>query len=810
MRNSRGGALSTLIVLLSVALSFVSPSLLRADEPAPKTRTATRVDFGRQIRPILSDNCFHCHGPDSHTRKAKLRLDVKEGVFATTRDGKKVVAPGKADESELYARLITHESSELMPPEKSGKKLTPVQIRLLKDWINQGAPMTDHWAFLPPRRPEIPVTKRTDWVKSPIDAFVLRRLENEGLSPTAEADRATLIRRVTLDLIGLPPTPREVADFLADRSTNAYEKIVDRLLSSNHYGERMAMQWLDYARFADSHGFQTDSSRQMWPWRDWVIDAYNRNMPFDRFTIEQLAGDLLPKATRSQIVATGFHRNHRINGEGGSIDEEWRIENIVDRVDTTGITWLGLSFGCARCHDHRFDPITMKDYYQLFAFFNNVPETGMLKQNRGGGNSEPTIELPSPEHEAEIARLDAEIKTTEASLSDAKQANDMNLVAAEETKINALKKERQQVLNSIPNVMVMREGPPRDAFILLRGQYDKRGGKVSAALPEIFGSLPPGAPANRLGLAQWIASPSNPLTARVWVNRAWEHFFGVGIVKTSENLGSQAEPPSDSELLDWLATEFVRLGWDMKAMQKAIVMSATYRQSSHVTPELLERDPENRLLARGSRFRLSGEIVRDQVLSVAGLLSPKIGGPSARPYMPDGVWDETSVYGDLLKYKSDSGEGLYRRTMYTIWKRTAAPPTMLIFDAPNRELCVVRRSRTNTPLQALALLNEVTYVEAARKLGERMMIEGGDTPASRLTYGFRLATGRMPRPNELQVLERGWSADHGKFRGRPDAAAKLIGFGSAPTASGLDRAELAAYTLSANVILNLDEFVTRE
>lgn len=757
-----------------------------------------KIDFGRQIRPLLSDNCFHCHGPDEKTRKAKLRLDTKDGLLGKTRDGKAIVLPGKSAESELIARLHPDDASELMPPVKSGKKLSADQQRLLKDWVDQGAPWSDHWAFVAPKRPDVPKTSNDAWVRNPIDAFVLARLDREKLSPAAEADKTTLIRRASLDLTGLPPTPAEIDAFLADKSADAYEKVVDRLLASSHYGERMAMNWLDYARFADSNGFQTDSSRGMWPWRDWVIDAYNRNMPFDQFTVEQLAGDLLPNATRSQQVATGFHRNPRLNGEAGLIQKEWLVETIVDRVDTTGLTWLGLTVGCARCHDHRFDPVRQKEYYQLFAFFNNVAESGTLLANRKGGNTEPVIPVPTADQQRQIESL-------QAALEEAQQGGkDESEIAKLKSKIEDVEK------NFGATVMVMREGKQRDTFVLLRGQYDKPGEKVAAALPTVFGSLPPGAPANRLGLAKWVVDPANPLTARVWANRAWEHFFGVGIVKTSENLGSQADAPSHPQLLDWLATEFVRLKWDMKAMHKLIATSATYRQSSKVAPGAAERDPENRLLARGSRFRLPAELVRDQALAASGLLTTKIGGPSVRPYMPDGVWDETSVYGDLRGYKHDKGEGLYRRTMYTIWKRTAAPPTMLIFDAPSREVCAVRRSRTNTPLQALALLNEVTYVEAARKLGERMMLEGGKGVNLRLTFGFRLATGRKPTAAELKVLRDGFVADARRFGKDPEAARKLIGLGDTPAPASLDAPQLAAFTLAANVILNLDECVTRE
>jgi len=979
---------------------------------------AADVDFARDVRPVITEYCFACHGPDEKGRKADLRLDTRDGLTAAAKD--------------VLARVTSTDPAERMPPAKGGKALSAAQVGVIKSWVEGGAKWSAHWAFEAPKRPAVPATKHA--VVNPIDAFARARLEKEKLTPSPEASRETLIRRLSLDLTGLPPTPKEVDDFLADRTPNAYEKVVDRLLASPHYGERMAMPWLDYARFADSNGFQTDTSRAMWPWRDWVVRAYNRNLPFDQFTVEQLAGDMLPNATRDQVIATGFNRNHRLNGEGGLIGEEWRVETVIDRVDTTALTWLGMTAGCARCHDHKYDPISQAEYYRLFAFFNNVPESGTLAANRGGGNSDPAVTVAGPGQEAELAKLRAAVGAAEAAAADAANALP-KLVAAWEPGFKAAhadakeswtvlspravsgsgmgKFERQAdgsylavgqsppydlytvvspvaagplsavrlecipdkslpnqsvgrapngnfVLTSVeaavtapslkepvklrfvraeadysqpgwdvknllggdpkrgwaadgptrraplaaalvadapvvvpadatltvkllhealnhhsigrfrlsvtgagpgtvtlagprvpsavkavldtdaakrtpaqaaaltafyrstadgpvrradqaaaaakkqladfeaklPTVMVMQEGSPRESFVLMRGQYDRRGAKVTPGVPAALPPLPVGAKADRLAFARWVASAENPLTARVWVNRAWEHFFGAGLVRTTENLGTQAEFPSHPELLDWLATEFVRLGWDMKATHKLIVMSATYRQSSRVTPDLLVRDPENRLMTRGPRFRLPGELVRDQALAASGLLTPTVGGPSVRPYMPAGVWDEVSVYGDLRNYKMDAGPDRHRRTMYTVWKRTAAPPTMLLFDAPNREVCTVRRSRTNTPLQALALLNEFTYVEAARALAARMKAEGG---ADRLTYGFRLVTARRPTAAELAVLAEGYAADLARFRADPDAAKRLAG-----------DAELAALTLTANVLLNLDEVVTRE
>ena len=1007
------------------------------------------VDFNRDVRPILADHCFTCHGFDEATRKAGLRLDSKTEAFKPAKSGETPIVPGSLDDSEIIQRILATEADRVMPPTKGGKSLSAAQKETLKRWVNEGATYRVHWAFEPPTRAAVPKIKDTNWPRNPIDTFVLARLEADGLHPTAEANRTTLIRRLSLDIIGLPPTLAEIDAFVADKSPNAYEKVVDRLLASEHYGERMAMPWLDFARYADSNGYQSDSSRDMSPWRDWVIRAFNRNEPFDQFTIEQLAGDLLPNPTRDQIVATGFNRNHRLTSEGGSIQEEWRVETVIDRVETTSLTWLGLTLGCARCHDHKYDPISQKEFYQFFSFFNNVPESGMVGNETR--NTDPVVVVPTSAQEADLIKREAEVAqatkrvqeaekdlpklvaawesgflkqvrgtkpawtlitptsvvssggatfkrledsswlasgknathdiytisaaiapgpltgimletfpdgslpnqslgrypngnyvltgveaevsapelksplrahfvTAEADFSqpgyeaklliDANPANgwaiagndpenrknrrlvlgvDATIAVPENATLTvrlkheaidrhnigrfrvsttsrpretvkldasqtavaivplletpqdkrtpsqhneiaayfrkeadspvrradqslaAAQKAVQDLRESFANTLVMSELPkPREAFLLIRGQYDRRGEAVTAAMPAALTTSTSKKPLNRLDLARWIASPNNPLTARVWVNRAWEKFFGTGLSKTTENLGTQAEFPSHPELLDWLATEFIRTGWDMKAMQKLIVMSATYRQSSHATKTLIDRDPENRLFAHGPRFRLSGEVVRDQALALSGLLVDKVGGPAVRPYMPDGVWDETSKYGNLRNYQADKGDGLYRRTLYTIWKRTAAPPTLLLFDAPNRETCTIKRSRTNTPLQALALLNEVTYVEAARKLAERMMIEGGPTPETRIEYGFRLVTGRAITPAERKVLLEGFNGDLAHYRKDKDAARKLIVSGNTKPNAKLSAEELAAFSLTANVLLNLDEVVTKE
>ena len=1024
----------------------------------------TTVDFNRDVRPILSDRCFACHGPDAEDRQAGLRLDLRAAATAALESGVTAVVPGDPAASALAERNTSTDPDLVMPPPHNGKPITPAEAEILRRWIAAGAEYQGHWAFERVERPAVPAVPDTGWAKTPIDRFILARLAAEGLAPNAEAERVTLARRLALDLTGLPPDPAAVDAFLADTAPDAYEKYVDALLASPHYGERMAIEWLDAARYADSHGYQTDSSRSNWPWRDWLIRASNDNLPFDQFTIQQLAGDMLPDASRDQVVATGFNRNHRINGEGGIIAEEWRVETVIDRVETTGQTWLGLTVGCSRCHDHKYDPLTQREFYALFALFNNVPENGTImgSSNRSGGNSDPLFEIPSPEQDVELARLtqvvadaeaavasevagiDALVAAWEKSLGGAVatagkawepfeplelrsaggasfrrsedgswvvegtnpprdtyefesllpgqsfggllievipdaaladggfgRAGNGNIVVSKleveiepaeggdpvpvklaraeadyeqqnwpaaavltgqkgkgwaidgndpakrqprhlavfpaavvnvtensrlvvrirqeafdghaigrfrlsvtgvdpalmgaggpnmppavttalavgadkrskdqqqtlrkfyrekvdgpikraEAAREAAKKSLAEFRQTLPTAMVMKEGSPREAFLLLRGEYDKRGEKVPPGLPAFLPPLPEGTQADRLALARWIVSRDNPLTARVWVNRAWERFFGTGLCKTSENLGSQAEYPSHPELLDWMAAEFMEgtslppIGgqpagpWNMKAFTKLLVTSAVYRQAATVTPDKLAKDPGNRLLARAPRIRLPGEIVRDQALAAAGLIVPTIGGPSVRPWMPDGVWDETSKYGDLRGYKPDTGAGRYRRSMYTVWKRTAAPPTMLLFDAPNRETCQVKRSRTNTPLQALALLNETTFVEAAQGLAKRMLAEGGGSPAERLARGFRLAIGRVPTAAELATLVAGFEADRAAFAADAAAAEKFAGFGLVKPPEGMAAQEFAAYALTANVIINLDEFVMRE
>jgi hypothetical protein len=706
----------------------------------------------------------------------------------------------------------------------------------------------NHWAFVTPCRPDRPEVKNPRWCRNAIDRFILARLEKENLAPSPEAPRETLIRRVTLDLTGLPPTPADVDAFLADSSPDAYPRLVDRLLASHRYGEHMATDWLDSARYGDSHGFADDYTRTMWHWRDWVIDAFNRNLAFDRFTVTQLAGDLLPGATQQDTIATGFNRNSRANTESGSIDEEWRVENAIDRVETTATVFLGLTLGCARCHDHKYDPISQKEFYQLFAFFNSLNERGVYWEKRG--NEPPLVSFASPENQQRMQQLNTAFAAAEKELREAeaalatppvfgattvglmaslpgqgpllaacallhgRTASSLDQSAKEERskKLTKLRKEREEYESNVPSVMVMEELPkPRDTYLLKRGQYDMpdQRRKLEPALPAFLPPLPEQAPRNRLGLARWLVAANNPLMARVTVNRFWQHYFGIGLVKTADNFGTQGEAPSHPELLDWLATELVRTGWDIKAMQKAIVLSATYRQSSRASATSLARDPDNRLLARGPRFRLPAEVLRDNALAISGLLMEKIGGPPIKPYQPEGLWKDLEG-GAGTVYVQDKGASLYRRSLYILRRRSVPHPLLATFDAPTREICQVQRQRTDTPLQALALLNEVAYVEAARHLAQRMLTEGGATATSRLTYGFRRATARAPIPTELQILEKGLDRYWTIYRGDPESARQLLAHGDSPRNDKLDTTELAAYASVATILLNLDETLTKE
>ncbi|MBI4892233.1 MAG: DUF1553 domain-containing protein [Acidobacteria bacterium] len=962
--------------------------------------SAGTLSFNRDIRPILSDRCFACHGPDAASRKSKLRLD-QEGA------SRQAIVPGDAEQSELYKRITSPSQIKRMPPAYLGHKaLSPEEIAKLKQWIAEGAHYESHWAFAPPQRPQVPAGRNA------IDFLVRKRLEREGLSLSPPAAPNTLLRRVTFDLTGLPPTPQETASFLANPAS--YGATIDRLLASPRYAERMTIRWLEAARYADSNGYQSDGPRDMYRYRDWVLDAFRANMPFDQFTIEQLAGDLLPNPTLSQRIATAFHRNHSTSAEGGIVDEEFRVQYVADRAETTSTVFLGLTAGCARCHDHKYDPIRQKDFYQLFAFFNNVPEKGFVYDF---GNEEPYIRAPYPDQQAKLDEFDRRLAASRSHLAALTPAADQafarwrrrlpaenwtvtdglqfhapqaqsfdgrreasygnetaqfsfhdpytfsawirpespdgailsrgqdyfegqghflhlmqgklrfhatyrwsdlamrletvdplplgrwqhvavsydgsmhasnvsiyvngikqkvrilfdqpiwpfdtkepfrigagggrrfqgeirdvrvytRVLSGAETAVlagqnedgrlrmwfdelyappawrqarsalNALAAERAAYFAKIPTVMVMVESDtPRQAYILRRGAYDAHGEEVQPNVPAFLPPLPAGAPRNRLALARWLVSKDNPLTARVTVNRLWQMLFGTGLVKTVEDFGAQGEPPIHVELLDWLAVEFMESGWDIHHILKTIVTSETYRQSSAVSPSLQQRDPENRLLARGPRVRLAPEMIRDQALAVSGLLVEKLGGPSVKPYQPAGLWQELS---SSKGYVQDSGEGLYRRTLYSYWKRTVAPPSMITFDSPTRETCVVRESRTNTPLQALALMNDVTYLEASRKLAERLLRQESQRDSARLELAFGIVLARKPTPAEAKLFSAALARFAAYYQQHPEDAVQYLSAGESPRDTSVPTADLAAWTAVSSLLLNLDEAITKE
>ncbi|HEV3162968.1 MAG TPA: PSD1 and planctomycete cytochrome C domain-containing protein [Isosphaeraceae bacterium] len=1011
-----------------------------------------KVDYNRDVRPILSDTCYACHGPDAKARKAELRLDQKEDAFRD-RDGYAVIVPGDVEASELVQRIKSEDENEVMPPPMSRKKLTPAQVDTLERWVAQGAGWKEHWAFKPPEKAALPEVRGRKWPRNPIDQFILARLEAEGLAPSPEADKTTLIRRLTLTLTGLPPTPADVDAFLADSSPSAYEKVVDRLLSSPHYGEQMARVWLDAARYGDTHGLHLDNYREMWPYRDWVIKAFNTNTPYDQFLVEQLAGDLLPDPSLDQLVASGFNRCHVTTNEGGSIEEEVYVRNVIDRVDTTGTVFLGLTVACARCHDHKYDPITTKNFYQLFAIFNSLDDSPM---DGNAARYPPIVQVPSAEQKADKERLEEKLasirklisaEVAKVSYDDAQDAalgeyversdyvwvddavpagaqpttegkpgkawsfvtrpehpvlsgekslmqrlegqgqhafmnakpglrvgeGDIlfayvfidptnppkelmlewhsdgwkhraywgeNLIdygtdgTTERVRVGSLpitgkwvrieveaakvglkpgtmltgaaftqhggtvywdkagietwtpqdgqtydtltawvraqralkgaslpkplqevvkldrddrsaeqksqlrayfiehgysktqtlleplnqqvaqvEKDRKKLDEQIATTLVSHERKePRPAFLLDRGEYDRRKDPVERGTPQFLPPMPADAPRNRLGFARWLVAPSHPLTARVEVNRLWQQCFGTGIVKTTEDFGFQGEPPSHPELLDWLAVQFREDGWDVRTFLKRMVMSATFRQSSHVTKDRLAKDSSNRLLSRGPRFRLDAEMLRDQALAAGGLLVERTGGPSVKPPQPGGLWEAVGyTSSNTAKFVADKGhEKVHRRSMYTFWKRTSPPPQMTNFDAPSRESCIVRRERTNTPLQALELMNEPQFVEAARALAARALREGGSTPEDRVTYLFRLTTARLPDERELAELVAVYNDHHAVYASNVDEAKRLVAVGESKPDPALCVTDLAASTMVANLILNLDEVINLE
>jgi hypothetical protein len=807
------------------------------------------IDFSRDILPILSDHCFHCHGPDEQSRAADLSLHTAAGVFEREEPA---IVRGDSQQSLLVQRIMSDNPDEVMPPPEANRRLNADQIARLRRWIDEGAAWGKHWAYEPPQRPAVPGQVH------PIDYFIDQRLQAEGLAPAAPATRESWLRRVTLDLTGLPPTLEEIDAFLGDRSDRAEERVVERLLQSPRFGQRMAWDWLDAARYADTNGFQGDPERTMWPWRDWVVAAFNANMPYDRFTLEQLAGDLLAGATHDQQLASAFHRNNMHNGEGGRIAEETRVENVFDRVETTATLWLGATFTCCRCHDHKYDPFTLRDYYGFYDIFNQMSETG---QGRGG-QAAPVLDMSSASELQQVKATQAthqavakEVDAYEAEHFQRDEAGEIevegewlahlpknrgesffkspararllsnlievvNYLEAEKIEPDYLRllkrlikslRERDAAANRVTKVMIMDQLPePRDTFVLSKGAYDKPTDiQVLGGMPVSL--LPPGKKtgegerATRLELAHWLTSPENPLMARVTVNRYWQMFFGTGLVKTVEDFGVQGERPTHPELLDWLACEFRDGGWDLKALCKWIVLSQAYRRSSQLTAAMLEKDPDNRWLARGPRYRLPSWMLRDTALAVSGLLVDSYGGPSVKPYQPEGIWEEATF--GKKSYVQDHGDALYRRTLYTYWRRIVGP-TML-FDNAARQTCTVKSFRTNTPLHALTTLNDIAYVEAARGLGQRMMLTKA-TPEERVEYGFRLVTARRPRPEELQILVGRLEKLREDFGRDPEAAARLLAVGESPRDLRLEVSEHAAYASLGSLLLNLDEALSKE
>jgi len=810
-----------------------------------------KIDFNFHVRPILSDRCFHCHGPDENARKANLRLDVEEGMFSKIKD-KEVfpVVAGKPSESELIERILSDDLETVMPTPESNLSLSSQEKAILVKWVEQNAEWKTHWAFNAPQKAVLPEVKSTDWPKNEIDYFVLDKLESLGLEPSPEAQKETLIRRLSFDLNGLPPTPEEIAQFVNDTSEKAYENLVDRLLASPRYGERWAWEWLDVARYSDTNGFQGDYTRDMWPWRDWVIRALNTNMPFDEFTVKQMAGDLLEGATDNDILATAFNRNHTYNTEGGTIPEETRVTNVFDRVETTGTTWLGLTFNCARCHDHKFDNITQKEYYQFFDYFNQTSEEG----GKYGGQIKPVLNMSSEEKRQEMAgleeyieRLNKKVDTFEVTKfpreiglppSESKVAKNIKgvdprillkpagsrgtgalqqLATYFSGRDNTYRKLLKELIDAHKNLQKASKGTVqvmvmdkldtlRSTFILERGGYNKPRLEETVCMdvPAVLPAISENKTNNRLALAEWLVSDEQPLTARVTINRYWQAFFGNGIVKTIEDFGVQGALPTHPELLDWLAVDFQDNDWDLKAFFKKIVMSATYRQASKVNEEILEIDPENKYLARSTRMRLPSWMLRDQALYTSGLLVDSLGGKPVKPYQPEGIWSEAT--GKTI-YNQDKGDGLYRRSLYTFWRRIVGPT--FLFDNSSRQVCTVKTLNTNTPLHALTTLNDITYMEASRVLAEKTLTaELKDV--DRIDYAFQWITSRKPRPDELDILQNRLGQLRKEFSENTEEAKKLTSIGEYRKNEELDLIDHAAYTVLSSLLLNLDETITRQ
>ncbi len=746
-----------------------------SDTQAQDTSMPDVVDYNYHIRPILSDRCFKCHGPDANKRKANLRLDTPEGAYAAFKDNPSMhaIVPGHPESSDAFQRLITKDTSLRMPTMSSHLTVTSHEIDLIEKWIKQGAVYKPHWAFIKPVKSALPDADE-DWVRNPIDYFVYAKMAEKSLEPSAEATKEQLLKRVSLDLTGLPPSLEMQDRFLRDESPEAYEKMVNELLSSKHYGEKMAVSWLDLARYADSHGYQDDGLRTMWPWRDWVIHAFNSNYSYAKFASWQLAGDLMPNPSKEMLLATGFNRNHKITQEGGVIDEEYRVEYVNDRTNTFSKSFLALTFECARCHDHKYDPISQKDYYSTYAFFNQVPEKGLFG-------------------------------TIDASFAD---PPNMSISTKD---VQSILKFIHKKDTATVDVMVMKDSVRwRPTYVLSRGNYDMPGPEVRAGIPK---SILPFNPAkysqNRLGLSRWLLDPANPLTSRVFVNRLWAQFFGRGIVKTVGDFGMQGELPTHPELLDWLAVDFQTHGWNIKRLVKQIVLSATYRQASTVTSASQNIDPENIYLSRMSRIRIPAEQIRDQVLASAGILNPEIGGPSVKTYQPKGLWEvATSGRGSLMNYIQDHNQDLYRRGMYVFIKRTVPPPTMLIFDASNRDQCEVQRGRTNTPLQALVMMNDPHVLESSRVLASRISHEKGSME-EKLTRAFRRIVCRAPKEKELKMLLAYYKSEQESCVKNPKKVQKLMQIGEYKQDKAAVTGSTAAMMLTIQLIFNLEEAIMR-
>ncbi|MGZ5135400.1 MAG: PSD1 and planctomycete cytochrome C domain-containing protein, partial [Flavitalea sp.] len=720
-------AITGVIALIIIALLFIQ-SKGKRDDLLPET-----VSYNFHIRPLLSDKCFKCHGPDANQREAHLRLDIPDSAYAPLKNTKGAFAliPGKPDESELYKRISSDDPTYLMPtPESHLEALNDYEVRLFKKWIRQGAKYEPHWAFSAPTKGKLPTISNTKWVKNEIDYFILRKLDEKGLAPNEEADKERLLKRLYLDLTGLPPSIEKMDQFLADNSSGAYEKVVDEVLQTPQYGERMAVHWMDVGRYADSYGYQDDNIRTQWAWRDWVIHAFNKNLPYDEFIKWQIAGDMLPDANKEQILATGFFRNHKYTEEGGVIPEEYRIEYLIDKTKTLSKGILGVTMECAQCHDHKYDPFSQKDYYSLFAFFNNTQELGF-----------------------------------EGDILQSKPAKKPVLTITKEDRANLLSFIQSKDTAGIMVSVMGERDTLRTTYVLNRGVYDQPGEEVTpSAIPAVMKFDTTVFPRNRLGLAQWTVDKKNPLTSRVFINQVWQEIFGRGLVKTSGDFGMQGELPSHPELLDWLAVDFMEKGWDIKSLMKMIVTSATYRQSAKVSREHLEKDPENVYLARANRSRLKAEFVRDLYLSSSGLLVKTIGGPSVKPYQPKGIWEATtSGRGALARYKQDHGEDLYRRGLYTFIKLTVPPPGMMMFDASNRDQCEVKRLQTNTPLQALIMMNDPAVLEASRVFAQKLVSESS-TDNEKITRAFRTIICRKPTPQEQRVLSDYYTEQLQAFR----------------------------------------------